>query len=603
VFTWIQKVLRGSKSEQGSALAIVIIMVVFVGLWFGSVAVLTNSGQAILKNAVTNSNVNSSMITSMLDRTVQSLTPNQTVRYGSLAYPCDSLTLPSYTDPTTGDLITVQCSSAPFSGNTYGQSLSLVGTGDPAAASSVIGVDGGLAFVSNNGNTGGTTCTATASDTGRYVIFGGLFNASGMWQNTNCMTLEMNLSTSTLTSDSSNQLPSANQVASAQLTVPTTQTQPSATNWSTATAGTIAAGCPNTTAYTSPTGATSTVPAACTYDSTAATTTSSSSYTTTDVGAYQTAVENLLPSAGTGLATYSGEAATPGSLQACNITTTYAGIPAVVWTPGILNDALIADLNAMTSVQGCAKNKAPAAVIFSPGTYLFQPTNPVEWRIDGGSTVILGSPLYNPSTPAFSNIVGCDTTKSGGQFQFAGPIFMQMALGELYLCPDKITSGQPTVVIADHNIPNSTNTGTKVPAWNPNKVNNPTTGLPSSRTKNFLFVSQGNNNSNNCAICITSEGLVYSPGASFYINLTGTSRGTFGQGAVLKAATLNTNGSTKRTMTSKPPVTSTKGDRHVQLKFTNVTKKKTIGVVQLTIKDNFGQSYGNGFKIDTWAVK
>lgn len=591
MFSWINKVLRDSKSEAGSALAIVLITVVFVGLWFGSVAVLTNSGQSVLKNAVTTSNYNSSIITSMLNQTVQALTPSQSVRYGTLASGCSSLTLPTYTDPTTGNVITVQCYSAPYSGNTYGNSLSLVGTA-PSTGTGVVGIDGGLAFVSSNSNQ-----PCTTAGTGRYVVYGGLFNASGAWQNVSCTTLEMNLSTTQLTSDSNNQLPAATQISQAQLYVPTSQTQTPVTSWTGAASG-VAVGCPSTTTYTDPAGTTASATAPCSYDTAS---NISPTNSTSDVGAYMNTIEAGLPDAGTALATYTGET-TPGSFVNCTTTEISSGIPAIVWKPGVLNDSLLKDLNTMTNSSGCGKKSV--ALIFSPGTYKFAPTVPTEWYVGGGATVVLGSPYFKPSTASFNNIVDCDWSQAGGQFQFTGPMFTQIGAGEMYLCPDSQTSGNPTLVATAHDVKDASGK-VVVGQWNPNAQANPDNGVANTgdNTKEILIVAQSNNGSNPCAVCFLSEGLVYSPGGSTYIYLTGTGRATFGQGAMWKGMIVDVNGSTKRSVTAKPPVTSFKGDRKVQLKFYNKTQKKVIGVVQLTIKDNFGQTFGSGYKIDTWAVK
>jgi len=584
MFSKLTSAIKHRNTDSGSALAVVVITVVFVALWFGSVSVLTNSGQSILKNAITSSTNNSNLVNTMIQNVVlKSLTPDQMTSVGTMGGDCGTQT---YTDPATGDVISVQCVAAPYSGNTYGNSLSLVGTGS-STGTNTVGLDGGIAFT---GGSSSGSCTTTQQ--GMYVVFGGLLNTSGAFSGAACNTLEMNMSTTAMTSDSTQTLPAANQIGTAQIYVPTTST----TTW---TGGTV--GCPTQTSYTNAAGTYSTLNSPCTY---APSTTLSPTSSTTAVGKYMNSVEANLPTV-TGAATWTSKSGvaseTAGSWNNCkSVTSTYAGVPAVVWSPGVIGDTLLADLNAMTNSTGCGKSSV--AIVFTPGTYVYAPTTATEWYIDGGAKVILGTPHYTPATASFGNIDDCDATKAGGQFQYTGPMFMQVASGALYLCPDNATSGSPTLVAVSKDV--TTTSGGTVKAWNPNNVDNPNSASKYNGSRKWLMtVANGNNGSSACSVCFISEGMVYTPAGSTYVNISGNSQTTFGRGAFFKGMTINMGSSARKVISAKPPATYFNGDRKVQLKFFNTTTKKSLGVVQLTIKDGFGQALGSGYKINTWAVK
>jgi len=599
-----QRLCARLKTDSGSALVVVVISVVFLSLWFGSVAILSATSHKIVDSALGHSNARASTIARAIQWSMQKLTPSKVSRYGISSNTCTGK-IPDYTDAATGEVISISCAEADASGSTYGNTLVLTGTA-PSTGTGQVGMDGGMAFANL-----GATSNCKQTDTNRYVVYGGVYNASGAWFNTNCGNLELNLNAASY-SDSGTSPVDPSLIAPATLNTPFNS---STCNWALGQRP-ASCTCPTNVSYTSSSGSYSVLTSPCTFDTAANLNPSDSS---TNIGMYLKAVDSKIVAAPNQSATY-WPSPPESSFTECNYVSSTTnrdgtvdyGTKAITWYPGVLNDSMLADLNAqsggVSGASGCNSNKV--AIIFTPGIYRFQPTNSssrFEWKVKDNVKIFLGSPKSDNTASAatsYNTANHCDHSKAGGQFQFAGATFLQVYTGQVFLCPDSPFSGNPVFVAASHNLVDSSG-NTVLGAWNPNDLANPDTTVSQlgDNTQAMLIIQTSGGASTGCAVCLVSEGLFYAPGASAYIYNTSNGRSTFGQGAVLKAVTVDGNGSAQNDVVDKPPVTNYNGDRHVQLRFWSKTFNKDLGIVQVTIKDAYGQNFGSGFSIDTWAVK
>lgn len=552
------------RGDSGSALALVLIMIVLLSLWLSSVAVLTQSSQQAISNNVRLSERRANLVSGALTQAVQELTFDSSGnirRWGvdwdspgdtPSARRCSGITLSDYVSGP--DTVRIQCYQKVDSGKTFPMaSFVLTGTGEwttPSGSQNcgtacVPGQDGGLNFSSSSLN----SCTDVTLP--RLVVSGGILNSSGVFKlgsrgddPTNyCNVLSLGTETSTAT-----------------VTMPDKNL----------------AGCPATLRF----GYSCTCPY--TYPTSSATCTLvsapevSPSNDVSDIKAYLDSVSAALPEV-------SGTAApTPGQSCATPDTTTYPGNSVVTWLPGRIDTTTLATLNSMTD------GTCNATIILSPGVYRFVGTTAATGGIAKSGTntwnitktkVIVGTPKTTSGT-----IDGCNATAPGAQLQFANASYFSVNNGNssnpsnVYLCSQEATT--PVIVAPMYGAPSSF-------YWN------------GDHASEFLHTDQGNASGPN--VVLETNGLVFAPAGWASLGMNGQSYTAFRSGAVFSAMTIAGTGSARSGGSVAPPPPFN-GDRVVQFRFWDATLAQDLGLVQVVIRDYFGRRLSYAFRTLMWRT-
>ena len=263
---------------------------------------------------------------------------------------------------------------------------------------------------------------------------------------------------------------------------------------------------------------------------------------------------------------------------------TSTAMNAVVWHPGTMGDtelATLAQQSATTPGKGRSCGTAGVPIVFLPGTYRFTPTvgSGWEWKVGNGTKIYGGYP----------NAAGtdCDTTQGRGvQFQFANASFVRVYTGLMFLCGE----GLKPVISAP------LNTGTTDYYWAAGSSKN------SNNTNAFLTMDTASNNGNPCTVvCFVAHGIVNAAAGWADMSLSGTGQYRFYSGAIFKAMKIGVNGSSVNGSDMAPPPLFD-GDRYVQLRFWDKKNNKELGMVQIQIRDYFGQRIASGYKIVYWRL-
>ena len=85
------------------------------------------------------------------------------------------------------------------------------------------------------------------------------------------------------------------------------------------------------------------------------------------------------------------------------------------------------------------------------------------------------------------------------------------------------------------------------------------------------------------------------------LGLNSSSGALMNGGAVFRGLTLTTNASASRSGTVSPPP-ATNGDRKVQLRFWDSYLKRDLGIVQVVIRDQFGQQPAYAYSYTVWRT-
>jgi len=410
--------LKG-KSDSGAALALVLLMVIFLSLWLSSVflvsasskkAIDTNIAQAQLKD----NNIDAALQSALSVINGQSLGSTAPGYNGS----CTGASM-NYTAPD-GTVIQVSCTQANNSG-VVGPIASFVLTGTNAScgASCVTGVDGGLNIISSST---ANLCQAIS----KLKFSGGIFNSSGAFQNVNACTVQMDIPAGVT-------LPVVTTPSTTQSGFPASNTPPTQiTNGSTQTVQPARLLVGSTTSSTSP---------------------DVNPVSSTDPSAKNNVIYDYLRSESQSLAK-DGDKTNSLNLAQISYNSANGGAKADTWDAratgacsvntysdgkiyispsktksgfGRISSSMLQRLNTLSA--GCSGS--PAKIVFTPGSYRFEadPTSTdkttYEWLIQGGTTVIGGAPN------ASSN--DCDTTQSGVQLQFRNS-FLTIGKAHVYLC-------------------------------------------------------------------------------------------------------------------------------------------------------------------------
>lgn len=525
------------RSERGAALPLVILMVVLLALTLSATAVLTQSSAATVRGQAIESAKRSALVTGALQSALRELTPpsGRLLGVDPRVDPAGSCIgqLAEYTDSTTQQTVRIDCVQAPFSGlGSALSSLLLVGDGSDCGSSCVAGQDGGLYINSNSA----------------LAFQGILVNVAGVWD--------------------------AKKVAlnpDNPLTASVLQPDP-------------ASGCPaiirnfqfafSTSGYSAK--------CACPYDMDP---TRCYKRAATDL---QSDVATYVQRLGSGLTTSSpGDTALIPSCSAAARLNDTSGPWVIRLAGGTVGLTELAALNALTSGKsaciGNGSTKSEPALLIS-GVLRFQDSSSTTrvagntWLIDGSSAVIVaGTPLFDTSTLVVND---CDTGKAGAMLQFGGSTYLQLAAGQMFLCPPApggISLAAPTVA-----------SGAGF-AWQ------------GDHTKPLLETQFGSAGGE----VVKAHGLLFAPAAYFNINSQDKSTQVkMDGGSILRALTLTANASTGVLAKGSfyAPKTTASGQREVQLRFWDSTRQRDLGFVQVVISDKYNGSPALGYAIKVWRT-
>jgi hypothetical protein len=179
--------LKG-KSDSGAALALVLLMVVFLSLWLSSVFLFTASSSKAVDSTIAKGQAQEATMNSALEAALSVLnSPGQylgatAVTNAAGASSCANANL-SYTTAS-GTVVSISCTQSATSGVTGPlASFVLTGTGTNCGTSCVVGVNGGLAI---------TTTNNTCSTQGTIKVAGGFYLSTPLVTGVNGCTLQLN---------------------------------------------------------------------------------------------------------------------------------------------------------------------------------------------------------------------------------------------------------------------------------------------------------------------------------------------------------------------------------------------------------------------------
>ena len=402
--------LKG-KSDSGAALALVLLMVIFLSLWLSSVFLVSASSKKAIDTNIAQAQLKDNNIDAALQSALSVINGNSVGYANSVAGTngsCSSQNI-SYTAPD-GTVIQVSCTQAGNSG-VVGPIASFVLTGTNAACgtSCVTGVDGGLNIISSST---ANLCQAIS----KLKFSGGIFNSSGAFQNVNACTTQMDVPAGV-------NLPVITTPSTPQSGFPSSNTAPASVTNGANQQATPARVVPGTTSN-------STNPDV-------------NPVTSNDPSAKNNVIYDFERSESQHLEkdgdktnslnlariSYSGSQADTWDSRATGSCSTnyyngkvYISPSSTRSTFGRITGSMLNRLNILSA--GC--NGSPATIIFKPGTYRFvADSSNYEWYVKGGTTVIGGVP-----NGSFNE---CDATQSGVQLQFQNT-FLTFGQSKDYFC-------------------------------------------------------------------------------------------------------------------------------------------------------------------------
>lgn len=555
------------KREEGAALALILVFITVMSLWLAAVAFLTQSSNVAVQVSSTNAEYRAQIVNAALQQALTRLTDvssSTARRYGMDALGDDGTSLRCNDEPAksllatvptsyNGKVVTVavSCTQMADSGKQGPlASFVLTGTGQDCGAGCIAGQDGGLRI---SGLPNQSCTNGSGSGPGlvtRMQVRGGLINVSGAWDGVYCGSLEIQDGGQITQPDSSGFCPASsfsfNETQVSKCLCPTwyfTDTNNPGT-------------CPTDQFFDDLN------PNAATYNS--------------------AFIQNLVDKLGTPSVTYATISnipygttvnACPGSYQVIQDPTT--SLFYIKVSPGIVDANVLKTLNGLLSSCGDGTAASKPLVYFTSGVYRF--TNGVTGQAQSTSNTLtingLGIRVVGGQLISKSGVPSCDTTMPGVEFQFADSTFLQINRGYLDLCSRVPSSGDQI--------------GSTISA-----LSGQWTG---SRSSAFLSVTAGN------TVEFRNNGLILAPAGWANLGVGNNTVVSLLKGAILRAATVSPNGAAS-TSGSVFPIPRFNGDRAVQLRFWDVTRRQDLGLVQVVIKDYFGRKPGFGYKIITWRT-
>lgn len=418
--------LKG-KSDSGAALALVLLMVVFLSLWLSSVFLFTASSSKAVDSTIAKGQAQEATMNSALEAALSVLNaPGQylgatAVTNAAGASSCSNANL-SYTTAS-GTVVSISCTQSATSGVTGPiASFVLTGTGTNCGTSCVVGVNGGLAI---------TTTNNTCSTQGTIKVAGGFYLSTPLVTGVNGCTLQLNSGSGTNPT---------------QIIAPTTNN----TNF---TGGTliVSASVNNGNGLTTQPAPVAPITAA---DANASSPNSTQQFYQKTENAKLDKAPTISGASGVkntaGKATISGTCAAPVSrtwtggdnkshtLSAIWInTSSYTTSKGNYW--GWIDDTTLASINA--SIASCGGTTPIVAAAYDgtkmradkAATFRLQPNGPTSPRYE---LYLKKNVRFSSGIPLESSgkVVGCDTQLPGAQLQFADQSFLRFGENKSWFC-------------------------------------------------------------------------------------------------------------------------------------------------------------------------
>lgn len=547
-----------ARQDDGSALVVVLIMVVILTLWFSAVSMLTQSASSAITNNGKLAESRSSQMNGAFVDALRQLSPlegSDVTRIGTDLSPIKCSPGDRPVEPFTADdgsVITIDCMQIDRSGLNSAALASFILTGTSGTTGSGAGL-----YLKGQGTdcVTGTFTSSEVQNSARLAVQGGVINVSGIWAGVSGNIEGVECKRFALQQEAG-QIPPV--IKTPPQTCPTswyrysiasTGTTPTWTGKPFYAADGASGGCIESTDLTDSAG---------------------------ELQSYLSYVVSTLEGV-TGNARFVGVENPTWCDAAANGTNRFLEV-----SPGTIDGTFIGKLTNLTSSTGCAGQSATGYVlIFRPGVYRFTANTETLWTIKSGNvSVVGGAPKWAALNTTSRNDV-CDNTTAGVQFQFAGQAKMLVQTGRLSLCGGP-NSTKPVFV-----------------ALSPELATAAGLSFPWTGTGDVLTTGLGSNNGD-CAMCVNFEGLYFGPAASANISINGSSGASFKGGAVSKALSMYVGANVKSSTPVLPPPPSI-GDRVVQLKFTSSTLGY-LGTVQVVIKDYFGRRVASGYRILSWRA-
>lgn len=621
------------RKDQGAALALVLLFVVALSLWLAAATQLSQSTNSSVARNVASAAERAVKFNDAYKVALRGLTPNvacngtdpdnqsDPCRVGTFVNDCATAA-----DGWTTNGIEVQCRASSESGRIQPlASYLILGTGcDPAYT--------GADCVREVGNAGGLAVKAAASSgeaatqywskvpaydpssDPRLQLTGGIINAAGQWDGLNA--------DSTVIIDS---VPKVKPKLEYPLTCPSDPTGSADTwarfsTWGTTTPNDLCGTCPIFgTVSDSGTG-------------TVCQPSSTEPYSVTMPGKVQTYVYSILnkidpiPS-GAAQILKGDDGITPGACSPAGsraVTVQTSAGPrtarAVFINPGIVNSALMYQINNLISNTSCGDGSTKPAVIFNPGVYVFrsdsattlapgQYNSLIVMNKGNAATVIGGTPTGVAASATTAKLLGC-TVAAGAQgvsMQFLSYTYLQVQ-GHIHLCPTfysgSATPAAKQPVVAALGLSRSSIAS----MWQ----------WKGAAGTHFFELSSGSNSGSTCLaqyrsstgtstvtksaeVCADFQGQFFAPNGAALIDLKNSTYLSFASGAVLRAMAMRVNGAVAAGGAVLPS-SATNGDRVVQLRFWDTALQRELGLVQLRIVDGFGAKLASGLGTLTWRT-
>lgn len=277
-------------------------------------------------------------------------------------------------------------------------------------------------------------------------------------------------------------------------------------------------------------------------------------------------------------------------------------------SPGFVGPAQFSLLKTLLSGAGCGNGSVSSkpAVNFKGGIYRFNwcqsyltnnqgLADPVgtysacKLDINNRNLIVIGGkPLWGSKEPHSGSVAGweCDATTpaltDGVQFQFANYSYLDFTQGSTSLCP-YLASNKPVLAA-----PMDVSTNPAPFSWKGANIDYSTTPI--------LHTSLGCGAGCNS---FYSHGSIFAPDGWADLYFNGDTFAAFSKGIVARAISISGTGSAKSSGLVAPPG-AFNGDRVIQLHF--LVGTQDLGIVQVAIRDYFGRRWGAGFKIIAWRT-
>jgi hypothetical protein len=593
-----------TQEDAGSALALVLLFIVFICVWLGSVTLLTQSSSSAIKKNLLQSDLRSQYVGYGFDAALSALTPypgNSCPSAGGIddqVNPCRRGTLPnkcstedfnaafitarSAITPTninnTLNLtdLTVTCDQAPMSGLISSlPSLILTGDGLGCLSDCVTGKDGGLQITASGASDPEPFCSSINGASSRYVVSGSVFNRSGMWLGVDCTDFEIK------------KLP----LETSYIYQPTSSLDFCPTDFVNTT-------CRPLNVWGGKADGIGIVKNL-SYNNINTKVNAFISYTANKLDPFPESRARLNP----------------------NVTSCSSDLASIQIYPGLISDDPINDgdgddvltltkLNQLTSSNGCGNGVTGTAIVFNGGVYGFKGSTSTSsdttntWSINfPGSTtgsVFAGLPNWS-GQGASATPCGSSPVSHGARFLFKGYSYLDLRRGKFIACAssksDPRGAGYDPILVQPV-------ISAPIELW----------GIPSqgSSASNgaVITTAQGNSsgNSDDCSsadVCLKIMGSIFTPASYLDISLNGMTYSYVRNGIISKALLIRATSSGPPTKSVGSPGLLTNGDRLVQLNFwikKGLPLQQWLGSVQLRIYDALGENIASGYIRRAWRV-